>query len=175
MYHTHSQLTKNQDGAYTGSGQNGDRGYVPSKGQRMTEINNILNWSKDNYSNPESYGHDKWIYLGLGGYYGSYSSGFIGFGSGWKEDTNAHSTIASDFNTHINTVVTAMDAEGAHYYPVGIVLMNNVNGDTYKNTIKNILLLNNKYRLQYDNSKPVDYKPNTTNPDSGVNQGGSAV
>lgn len=176
MYHTHAQLTKNQDGAYTGRGQNGDRGYVPSKGQRMTEINNILNWSKNNYSNPENYGHDKWIYLGVGGYYGSYSSGIIGFGASWKEDTNAHSTIASDFNTHINSVVTAMDAEGAHYYPVGIVLMNNVNGDTYKNNIKNILLLNNKYRLQYDPNKDVDYNPNSNvTPDSDVNQGGTII
>ena len=43
------------------------------------------------------------------------------------------------------------------YYPVGIVLMNYVND--YASTVKNILLLNNKYRLQYDSSKPSDYNP----------------
>ena len=68
IYNTHAQTTKNQTDAYTGSGQNGDRGYVPSKGQRITEIDNILDWSKKNY-NTTNYGHDKWIYLGIGGYY----------------------------------------------------------------------------------------------------------
>ena len=44
------------------------------------------------------------------------------------------------------------------YYPVGIVLMNFVND--YASTVKNILMLNNKYRLQYDPNKPSDYNPN---------------
>jgi hypothetical protein len=44
------------------------------------------------------------------------------------------------------------------YYPVGIVLMNFVND--YASTVKNILLLNNKYRLQFDPNKPTDYNPN---------------
>ena len=44
------------------------------------------------------------------------------------------------------------------YYPVGIVLMNKV--ANYSSTVKDILLLNNKYRLQFDPSKPVDYNPN---------------
>ena len=169
IYHTHAQTTKNQDAAYTGNGQNGDRGYVPSKGQRITEINNILDWSKNNYNNPADYGHDTWIYLGVGGYYASYSSGIIGIGSGWKADSSdaaANKSVAADFNTLINNRVTAMGSNGLHYYPVGIVLMNYVND--YKDAaIKNILLLNNKYQLQYDSSKPIDYKPSGTT-DSGT-------
>lgn len=170
IYHTHAQTTKNQDAAYTGNGQNGDRGYVPSKGQRITEINNILDWSKNNYNNPADYGHDTWIYLGVGGYYASYSSGIVGIGSGWKADSSdaaaANKSVAADFNTLINNRVTAMGSNGLHYYPVGIVLMNYVND--YKDAaIKNILLLNNKYQLQYDSSKPIDYKPSGTT-DSGT-------
>lgn len=165
IYNTHAQTTKNQTNAYTGSGQNGDRGYVPSKGQRITEINNILDWSKNNY-NTTSYGHDKWIYLGVGGYYGSYSGGVLfGIGAGWKEDNGAHTNIALDFNTLIDDRVTAMGSNGVHYYPVGIVLMNYV--VNYTDEIKNILLLNNKYQLQYDSSKPIDYKPSGTT-DSGT-------
>ena len=169
IYHTHAQTTKNQDAAYTGKGQNGDRGYVPSKGQRIIEINNILDWSKNNYNNPAEYGHDTWIYLGVGGYYASYSSGIIGIGAGWKADSSdaaANKSVAADFNTLINNRVTAMGSNGLHYYPVGIVLMNYVND--YKDAaIKNILLLNNKYQLQYDSSKPIDYKPSGTT-DSGT-------
>jgi hypothetical protein len=48
---------------------------------------------------------------------------------------------------------------------VGIVLMNYV--VNYTDEIENILLLNNKYQLQYDSSKPIDYKPSGTT-DSGT-------
>ena len=58
-----------------------------------------------------------------------------------------------------------MGSNGVHYYPVGIVLMNYV--VDYTDEIKNILLLNNKYQLQYDSSKPIDYKPSGTT-DSGT-------
>lgn len=174
IYNTHAQTTKNQDAAYTGSGQNGDRGYVPSKGQRITEINNILDWSKNNYNSP-NFGHDKWIYLGLGGYYASYNSGFIGINEGWKTDSDGHKNVASDYNGLINGRVTEMGTipngqeKSIPYYPVGIVLMNFTND--YSSTVKNILLLNNKYRLQYDSTKPVDYRPN----DSLGGEGGDAM
>ena len=55
------------------------------------------------------------------------------------------------------------------FYPVGIALMNFVN--SYQSTVKNILLLNNKYRLQYDSTKPVDYRPN----DSQGGEGGDGI
>ena len=50
-----------------------------------------------------------------------------------------------------------MGHDGVPFYPVGIVLMNYVND--YKDTVKNILMLNNKYPLRYDSNKPADYKP----------------
>lgn len=174
IYNTHAQLIKNQEDPYTGDGQDDDRGYVPSKGERMREINNILDWSKNNYK-LENYGHNKWIYLGIGGYYGHFNKGVLGINRGWKpddSDAKANQNVAKDFNTYINDRVTAMGSNGAHYYPVGIVLMNYV--VNYKDEIKNILLLNNKYQLQYDSSKPIDYKPSGTT-DSGTTGGGTGV
>lgn len=139
------------------------RGFAPTFGERKTVANNILSWSKTNYGT-ENYAHDKWIYLGLGGYYVSYSNGFFGIGAGWYAANNGHSNVASDLNTWIDGKVTEMGTipEGQSvkvpYYPVGIVLMNFVND--YASTVKNILLLNNAYRLQYDPNKPSDYNPN---------------
>ena len=169
IYNTHAQATVNQENAYTSSGQNGSLGYVPSNGERVTEINNILDWSKENYGK-EDYAHDTWIYLGLGGYYAKYS-----WLSGWKDDgDNSTTVLASYFNTRINTRVTEMGSNGVPYYPVGIVFMNSVND--YTGVVKNILMLNNKYRLQYDPNKDVDYNPNSNvTPDSDVNQGGTII
>ena len=139
------------------------RGFAPTFGERKTVANNILNWSKNNYGT-DNYAHDKWIYLGLGGYYVVYSSGFFGIGAGWKASDTGHEDVASDLNPWINGKVTEMGTtpEGqtsvVPYYPVGIVLMNYVNN--YSSTVKNILLLNNKYRLQYDPDKPANYNPN---------------
>lgn len=158
------------------------RGFAPTFGERKTVANNILNWSKNNYGTT-NYAHDKWIYLGLGGYYMYYKDdGFLGIGNGWKAESDGHKNVASDCNTWINGKVTEMGTtpEGqtavVPYYPVGIVLMNYAN--TYKDTaVKNILMLNNKYRLQYDSSKPVDYNPNAKAKsayDGTLNTGGNA-
>lgn len=150
MYNNHAQITSS-----TGSGISHDRGYAPSVTERSAVLNGILNWSKSNY-NTENYAHDKWVYLGLGGYQVS-EGGDAGAVSG------SYSTIASTYNTWINGKVTEMgttpsgQTTAVPYYPVGIVLMNYVND--YASTVKNILLLNNKYRLQYDSSKPSDYNP----------------
>ena len=153
MYNNQAQITSS-----TGSGINHDRGYAPSLSERTAVLNSILNWSKNNYGT-ENYTHNKWIYLGLGGYQVS-QGGNAGSVSG------SYSTIASTYNTWINGKVTEMgttpegQSEKVPYYPVGIVLMNFVND--YASTVKNILLLNNAYRLQYDPDKPADYKPATT-------------
>jgi hypothetical protein len=64
-------------------------------------------------------------------------------------------------------IVSAMGKNNVPYYPVGIVLMNNVNdGGNYSGkqydfeaVVKEILLLNNKYPLQYNPNFPPDYKP----------------
>ena len=184
MYHTHAQATIRQDGTYSGSNdrENTSRGFIPTRGERLYEVSNIINWSATNYGS-DDYGHNKWIYLGLGGYYVEWKKGgFLGLGGyDWNEIDDPTKTVASDFNTHINSVVTAMDdalakdPESNPYYPVGIVLMNYAND--YKDTaVKNILKLNNKYRLQYDPNKSVDYNPNSNvTPDSGVNQGGTII
>lgn len=168
MYNNQAQITSS-----TGSGISHDRGYAPSVTERSAVLNGILNWSKSNY-NTENYAHDKWVYLGLGGYQVS-EGGNAGAVSG------SYSTIASTYNTWINGKVTEMgttpsgQTTAVPYYPVGIVLMNYVND--YASTVKNILLLNNKYRLQYDSSKPSDYNPNAlslTEYGSTATTGGSA-
>ena len=43
------------------------------------------------------------------------------------------------------------------YYPVGIVMMNHVENNA--STVKDILLMNQQYRMQFDASKPSDYTP----------------
>ena len=154
MYSNQAQLTSSTGSAIT----NHNRGYVPSLAQRSAVLESILNWSKSNYGT-ENYQHDKWIYLGLGG-------SQVSQGGNSGEVEGSHETIASTYNAWINGKVTEMDTtpEGqtvkVPYYPVGIVLMNFVND--YASTVKNILLLNNKYRLQYDPDKPADYIPATT-------------
>ena len=148
MYNNQAQITSS-----TGSGISHDRGYAPSVTERSAVLNGILNWSKSNYGT-ENYAHDKWIYLGLGGYQ-------VNKGDNAGAVDGSYSTIASTYNTWINGKVTEMgttpsgQTTAVPYYPVGIVLMNYVND--YVSTVKNILLLNNKYRLQYDSSKPSDY------------------
>ena len=167
MYHTQAQISIAGE-TYSGSQSRDNvmsRGFAPTFGERKTVANNILNWSRANYGT-ENYQHNKWIYLGLGGYYSRYSSGILGIGAGWVEVDGSNETVATDFNTWINGKVTEMgttptgQTEKVPYYPVGIVLMNSVGNHTQ--VVENILMLNNKYRLQYDPDKPADYKPATT-------------
>ena len=163
MYKTHAQVCISGE-TYTDSRDRTNvdgRGFAPTFGERKTVANNILNWSKENYGTT-NYTHDKWIYLGLGGYYVKYNSGIFGFiGAGWEAESNGHTNVANDLNNWINGKVTEMGTTPSGqtavvpYYPVGIVLMNFVNNHT--TTVKNILTLNNKYRMQFDSSKPSDY------------------
>lgn len=152
VYNTQAQATANGDTPYDTGTSN--RGYAPTIAQRQNICNNILSWSKNNY-NKTDYAHNMWIYLGLGGYCITNTSA--------NEASGGPSTIASSMNNWINGKVLEMgtipsgQTEVIPYYPVGIVLMNYV--DQYQETVKNILLLNNKYRLQYDPNQPTDYKP----------------
>ena len=154
MYNNQAQITSSTGSAITDH----DRGYVPSINQRSAVLNSIVNWSRSNYGT-ENYAHDTWIYLGLGGYQ-------VNAGDNAGAVSGSYSTIASTYNTWINGKVTEMgtiptgQTVKVPYYPVGIVLMNFVND--YVSTVKNILLLNNAYRLQYDPDKPSDYKPALT-------------
>lgn len=85
--------------------------------------------------------------------------------SSYSSNGSGYDNIAQTYNTWIQGKVDEMgsvpegQSEVVPYYPVGIVLMNFVT--EYPETLKNILLLNNKYRLQYDPSKPSDYVPLT--------------
>ena len=165
MYNTQAQVCIDAD-TYTDSRDRSNvdgRGFAPTRGERITVANNILTWSRNNYG-ATNYDHNKWIYLGLGGYYMYYYTGsFLGIGAGWKASDTGHEDVAADLNGWINGKVTEMgttpsgQTTAVPYYPVGIVLLNYVNN--YAATVKNILLLNNKYRLQYDSSKPSDYSP----------------
>lgn len=155
LYNSHAQLTSSTGSPIT----NHERGYVPSDSQREAVLNKITNWSRENYGK-DDYKHDQWIYLGLGG-------GYVASGGGTGITSGSYSTIASKYNTWINGKVTQMGTtpEGATakvpFYPVGIVLMNYVENQTYgAPVVKNILQLNSKYQLQYDPSKTPDYNPN---------------
>ena len=176
MYNTQAQVCIEGE-TYTGSGDRSNvdgRGFAPTFGERKNVANNILTWSRNNYGT-DNYAHDKWIYLGLGGYYVYYYEGIFGIGADWKAKDNGHEGVATDMNSWINGKVTEMGTTPSGqttivpYYPVGIVLMNYV--INYEATAKNILTLNNKYRLQYDASKPSDYVG--SNVDTGGNGGGT--
>ena len=144
MYGTHAQATTNST---TDSGENdSSRGYMPSFYDREDKVQNILSWSKNNYSNRDNYSHDSWIYLGLGGY-------IPGTGGLWGSDDDC-STVANVLNNWIDGKVKAMETEKS-YYPIGIVLMNYAND--YSHVVSEILMMNNKYRKAYDpNRSPID-------------------
>ena len=155
IYHTHAQASiRNDQNPYSGNGDRDDkeRGFIPTRAERKIEIENILNWSRQNYGN-DQFKHDKWIYLGLGGYYVEYGWSWSSLNYGWNEISEPNTTVAADFNPLINEKVTAMGKNDVPYYPVGIVLMNAVG--SYGDVVKNILLLNNKYQLQYDPTQPA--------------------
>ena len=153
-----AQITSSTGSAIT----DGSRGYYPSFTERTNIVNRILDWSKNNYGT-SAYAHDKWIYLGLGGNTASSKS------STGDEDTSDE--VMNTYSTIINNRIAAMNGtDSSPFYPVGIVYMNYTVPKSYSvtsnstttyysssETVKNILMLNNKYRLQYDSTKPVDY------------------
>ena len=184
MYHTQAQISIAGEGTYSGQDRNNvkGRGFAPTFGERKTVANNILNWSKSNYGT-DTYAHDKWIYLGLGGYYVFYHNAtWTDWISEWREAEDGNENLAEDFNQWINGKVTEMGTtpsgqqQKIPYYPVGIALMNFVND--YSDVVENILILNNKYRLQFDPSKPSDYTPNLLSASeygSSATHGGNAI
>lgn len=157
MYTSHAQISTTG----TSSVDCGDRGYSHPLTNRDALVTSFWDWSKSNY-NTTNYSHDKWIYLGLGGYIMTSSSSK---GSGYD-------TIENRYAPMIYNRINEMGSNNIPYYPVGIILMNNKKASNYTSTdgtdlkygfndvCKKILMLNNKYRLQYDSSKPSDYSPN---------------
>ena len=129
----------------TGVGIDGTRdgrGYYPAMAERTQVVNNILDWSKNNYTKSD-YDHNEWIFLGLGGSQRS---------SATASDAN-HSTIASTYSKLISDRIKNMAAkptgDQTNFYPVGIVFQNFCTG-TSKGAVNDILQLNNKYRKAYD-------------------------
>lgn len=136
MYAAHAQITMPTTGQVYGN-----RGYAPTLSERQSKSENILSWSKENYSDIANYGHDAWIYMGLGGYV--------------QDGSEQYATVTNYFNNYLNGKLTDMETNG--YYPIGIVLMNDAVSDATSATAKEILMLNNKYRKAYDpNRSPVD-------------------
>ena len=141
LYGTHAQITTTGNSYY-----NEERGYVPSIEDRKVKIQNIWNWSKDNYAKG-TFEHNAWLYLGLGGY-------IPGTGL-WGDDDPT--TVGEQFGSWLTETVNSMETN-ADYYPMGMVLINHAN--TYSSTVQNILLMNNKYRKAYNpDLSPVTGKP----------------
>lgn len=154
LYATYAQITNNGDGD---TGETGDRGYEPTLTERQTKCENLLSWSQNNY-NTGSFQHNAWIYMGLGGYVFEHQDWDI---TGAFDSEN-YAAVNNRLIPWLNVKLTEMETNGA-YYPVGIVFMNNVlnnrQGMTVDitQTVRDILLLNNRYRKAYDpNRSPVD-------------------
>lgn len=154
LYNSHAQLTSSTGSAIT----NHKRGYVPSVSERDAVLNKILGYSLANTKAGDNRQHNKWLYLGLGG-------GYVSSSSGDGAEVSNYNGIASKYNTWIDGKVKEMGTtpagatEVVPYYPVGIVMMNHVENNA--STVKDILLMNQQYRMQFDASKPTDYTPPT--------------
>lgn len=106
-----------------------DRGYAPSLIQRKTQAENILA-----YHNTNDNDHSIWMYLGLGG---------IMYDTECKPVNGSVSTVGNYFNNWLNEKLDEMKSSSV--YPLGIVLMNDVYN--YSETLKEIILINNKRKL----------------------------
>ena len=120
------------------------RGYGPTVAERKEKSQNILSLSKGNYEKGEA--SHLLYYHGLGGY-----SMYKNWANVEKSSDN-QSDVAKEFNNWIDGIVKNMSATPTGnqtiYYPVGVVLMNHVL--SYKDVVKDILSLNNKYHKAYD-------------------------
>ena len=126
------------------------RGYGPTVAERKEKSQNILSLSKGNYEKGEA--SHLLYYHGLGGY-----SMYKNWANVEKSSDN-QSDVAKEFNNWIDGIVKNMSATPTGnqtiYYPVGVVLMNHVL--SYKDVVKDILSLNNKYHKAYDpNRSPL--------------------
>ena len=156
MYTSHAQIST----INTSSVDCGDRGYSHPLTSRDNLVTSFWDWSKSNYGTT-NYSHDKWIYIGLGGYIMNSSS----------DSGTGYDTIENRYAPMVYNRIDEMGSNNIPFYPIGIILMNNKKGSNYtegetdlgydfKEVCRKILLLNNEYRLQYDPNKPSDYNPN---------------
>ena len=166
MYTSHAQISTTKTSAVNC----GDRGYSHPLTSRDNLVTSFWDWSESNYGTT-NYNHDKWIYLGLGGY----------ILDSTNADESGYETIENRYASMVYNRIDKMGKNNVPFYPVGIILMNNKKGSNYtdgttdlkygfSDICKQILLLNNKYRLQYDPSKPSDYDPNYVQSGTGDNE-----
>lgn len=157
MYSSQAQAMATLDA--TSGFTDDDRGYCPTLAERIEKSQNILGFSNDNFGMTD-YKHAHWMYHGLGGY--SIDGG---------THLNNQEEVAQALNRWIDDKIKLMAAkptgDQTRYYPVGLVLMNYVTGDTYgKSVVKGILSLNNKFRKAYDPGKdPLDPSNNGSSSD----------
>ena len=157
MYSSQAQTMATLDA--TSGFTDDDRGYCPTLAERIEKSQNILGFSNDNFGMTD-YKHAHWMYHGLGGY--SIDGG---------THLNNQEEVAQALNRWIDDKIKLMAAkptgDQTRYYPVGLVLMNYVTGDTYgKSVVKGILSLNNKFRKAYaPNKDPLDPSNNGSSSD----------
>lgn len=138
-----------------------NRGYCPTSTERKEKSQNILNFSNEKFGKT-NYEHAHWMYHGLGGY---------SIDEGTGDHLNNQKDVAWDLNRWIDDKIKLMAAkptgDQTRYYPVGLVLMNYVTGETYgKSVLLDILSLNNKFRKAYDpNKDPLDPSNNGSSSD----------
>lgn len=152
MYTSHAQISTTNNSAVDCD----DRGYSHPLSNRDNLVTSIWDWSKANTSS-----HNMWMYLGLGGYILNRSSA----------DGSDYAIVENRYAPMIYNRINSMGENGMPYYPMGIILMNNKKGSKYTDSnsnelgygfsdvCKHILMLNNKYTLQYDSEKSSDYVP----------------
>ncbi len=150
MYNTYAQVERigNYDNPY-------ERGYAPSESERHAAIKTIMDWSKDNYVNrAEDYTHNSWPYIGIGGYRIESTRDWLNREI-WESKDDQLSYIAPTYNAWFKTTyLDPMPASG--YYPVGIILMNDICATEGTALAKAIVDLNDKYRQAYDPSIDPD-------------------
>ena len=165
MYTSHAQISNSENK----TADCGSRGYSLPLTNRDNLVKSFWDWSKDN----NSITHDKWIYLGLGGYILNSSS----------EKGSGYNTIENRYGPMVYNRIDEMGKNGVPFYPMGIILMNNIMDSNYTDSngvdlkygftdvCSKILMLNNQYTLQYDPDKTADYDPNYYQSGSGDGEG----
>ena len=162
MHSAQAQIMANPMNATKGYTVSG-RGYAPAWAERKQKTENILKWSLDNFQKT-NYAHCDWLYNGLGGNLCE---------SGGKEVKGSYREVAEKLNLWIDDKIKKMSAhpdpsqEQTRYFPVGMVLMNNVTDAVYgKPVLLDILSINNKFRKAYDpNKDPLDPSNNGSSSD----------
>lgn len=172
LYATQSQISSSGTSGIAGSETK--RGYAPTLTERQTVAQKIIDYSKSNYqAQKDDYKHDQWLYLGLGGYTGSMS--------GWltekfTADSDGYQKVTSSMDTWMQGILNKMATE-KNFFPVGIVLMNDICGDTGKALAKEIIQLNTKYEMAKKQDSSTTGEANTVKASAQptYTNGGSAI